>query len=144
MNDDDLTAALGAAVLAVPGVLRTYDARPVLVAVVSDAATALRSGIAAVVPAVLPTRSPGSVDPVPDAAGPGAPASPAPAPAPATPVVIGHTADGLTVSVSIGVSEERPAAATCRDVYAAVAEALAAQPADEPLDSVSVQISHIG
>ncbi|MFB2555480.1 hypothetical protein [Herbiconiux liangxiaofengii] len=142
MNDDELTATLGAAVLEVPGVLRTYDARPVLVAVVSDAATALRSGIAAVVPAVLPTRSPGSADPVPDAASPGTPASPAPSPA--TPVVIGHTADGLTVTVSIGVSEERPAAATCRDVYSAVAEALAAQPVDEPLDSVSVQISHIG
>lgn len=121
MNDEELARKLGLAVLAVPGVLQAYDARPVLAAVVADAATALKAGLGAALPLAA-----------------------ADAPLAASPVAIGRGDDGLTVSVKIAVSESRPAADTCRDVYAVLAEALAAEPRGDEVESVSVQISRIG
>lgn len=139
-SDDELAAELAAAVLRVPGVLHAYDARPALGAAVSDAAAALRSGVQALVPKLLPGA--GSAAAAADAPEQSA-AGPQIHVATAVPVVIGHTADGLTVSVSIGVSELRPAAATCRDVYAVLTETLGAR-AEDDVASVTVLISRIG
>jgi hypothetical protein len=121
-SDDELARLLGVAVLGVPGVLQTYDARPVVAAVVADAATALRAGIGAGLPVIAP-----------------APLTPS------SPIAVSRGTAGLSVTVKIAVSEQRPAAATCRDVYAVVAEAVAALPdGGGDLDTISVQISRIG
>lgn len=120
-NDDELARLLGVAVLGVPGVLQTYDARPVVAAVVADAATALRAGVGAGLPVIAPAPLTAS-----------------------SPIAVSRGAAGLSVIVKIAVSEQRPAAATCRDVYAVVAETVAALPAGGDIDTISVQISRIG
>ncbi|NQX35349.1 hypothetical protein [Herbiconiux sp. VKM Ac-2851] len=120
-SDDELARLLGVAVLGVPGVLQTYDARPVVAAVVADAATALRAGIGAGLPVIAPAPLTAS-----------------------SPIAVSRGATGLSVTVKIAVSEQRPAAATCRDVYAVVADAVAALPDGGDLDTISVQISRIG
>ncbi|MCS5713907.1 hypothetical protein NVV95_05015 [Herbiconiux sp. CPCC 205716] len=119
--DDELARSLAIAVLGVPGVLQTYDARPVVAAVVADAASALRTGLGAGLPLVKPVPL-----------------------TPSSPIAVSRGAAGLSVTVKIAVSEERPAAATCRDVYAVVADAVAALPEGGDVDTISVQISRIG
>ena len=104
-----------------PGVLQTYDARPVVAAVVADAATALRAGIGAGLPVIAPAPLTAS-----------------------SPIAVSRGTAGLSVIVKIAVSEQRPAAATCRDVYAVVADAIAALPDGGDIDTISVQISRIG
>jgi hypothetical protein len=120
-TDDELARLLGVAVLGVPGVLQTYDARPVVAAVVADAATALRAGIGAGLPVIAPAPLTAS-----------------------SPIAVSRGTAGLSVIVKIAVSEQRPAAATCRDVYAVVADAIAALPDGGDIDTISVQISRIG
>lgn len=120
-SDDELARLLGVAVLGVPGVLQTYDARPVVAAVVADAATALRAGIGAGLPVIAPAPLTAS-----------------------SPIAVSRGTAGLSVIVKIAVSEQRPAAATCRDVYAVVADAIAALPDGGDIDTISVQISRIG
>ncbi|MBF4572742.1 hypothetical protein ITJ64_09440 [Herbiconiux sp. VKM Ac-1786] len=120
-GDDALARSLAIAVLAVPGVLQTYDARHVVAAVVADAATALRAGLGAGLPVIAPAPLTAS-----------------------SPIAVSRGSAGLSVTVKIAVSEERPAAATCRDVYAVVADAVAALPDGGDLDTISVQISRIG
>jgi enoyl-CoA hydratase/carnithine racemase len=120
VSDDELAAELTGIVLRVPGVLQAYDARPALTAAVTDAAAALRAGLASRLPLV--------------------PAVPAVS---AAPVAVGRSAGALVVTVTIAVSGTRPAAETCREVYEVLAEALAARPEGEGA-TVSVQVARIG
>ena len=60
------------------------------------------------------------------------------------PIGITRSADGLTVVVKIAVSESRPAADTCRDVYTAVVEQLERTPGAGEVAGVRVEVSRIG
>ena len=111
MNDLELARELDAVVLAVDGVLQSYDARPAALAAVRDAASAL-----------LRVERP-------------------------EPVAVRRSAEGISVSVSIAVTDARPAADTCRDVYAAVVQRLeqeAGATGAAGIGTVSVQVGRIG
>lgn len=68
--------------------------------------------------------------------------------APVQPITIGRSAEGVTVTARIAVSEQRPAAETCREVYAVLIDRLdlwaAGHPDEPPVASVSVEVSRIG
>lgn len=60
------------------------------------------------------------------------------------PVVVSSTDDGLTVSVSLAVSESQPAAVTCRRVFDVVHDFVAAQAPEDTLRAVRIRVSRIG
>ena len=115
MNDAELAALLDAAVLAVPGVLQSYDTRPALVAAATGAAAVALRGVGLVGP------------------GPAAGVSP---------VQVSQSADGVSVRVSIAVSDSRAAAETCRDAYEAVVSLLAS--AGLGVADLAVEVARIG
>jgi hypothetical protein len=60
------------------------------------------------------------------------------------PVVVVSSDDGLTVSVSLAVSENQPAADTCRRVFDVVHDFVAAHAPENTLCAVRIRVSRIG
>lgn len=60
------------------------------------------------------------------------------------PVVVASSSEGLTVSVSLAVSENHPAADTCRRVFDVVHDFVAAHAPEDTLRMVRIRVSRIG
>ncbi|MFC5930553.1 hypothetical protein D6T64_16860 [Cryobacterium melibiosiphilum] len=63
---------------------------------------------------------------------------------PVEPVVVASSREGLTVSVSLAVSENLPAADTCRRVFDVVHDFVAAHAPEDTLRAVRIRVSRIG
>ncbi|TFD47821.1 hypothetical protein E3T55_14815 [Cryobacterium frigoriphilum] len=60
------------------------------------------------------------------------------------PVVVSSSGDGLTIWVSLAVSENHPAADTCRRVFDVVHDFVAAHVPEDTLRTVRIRVSRIG
>jgi len=60
------------------------------------------------------------------------------------PVVVASSGEGMTVSLSLAVSENHPAAETCRRVFDAVHDYVAAHAPEDTLSAVRIRVSRIG